>query len=223
MKGSLPWWLGGPRLCLQCRRPGFDPWVGKIPWRRTWQPTPMFLPSELHGQRSPAGYSSGGCKESDTPEGLTHLVGEEKLRSGGQPVPRGARVAGPRAPRSGFSRGAQTSASSFSTCGAQAGPSHGVWSPPGPGTEPVPPASAGGSLTPGPAGSPRGFCVFQQPGRFRVTGRKTGPVGRGVVAPSPCCLHRVRPLAPREHPAGPCVVLCTHPQKKFPSHPVTPA
>ena len=99
MKSSLPWWLGGPRLCLQCWRPGFDPWVGKIPWRRAWQPTPMFLPSELHGQRSLAGYSSGGCKEPDTPEGLTHLVGEEELRSGGQSVPCGARVAGPRAPR----------------------------------------------------------------------------------------------------------------------------
>ena len=37
--------------------PGFDPWVGKIPWRRAWQPTPVFLPGESHGQRSLAGYS----------------------------------------------------------------------------------------------------------------------------------------------------------------------
>jgi len=36
----------------------FDPWVGKIPWRRAWQPTPVFLPGESHGQRSLAGYSS---------------------------------------------------------------------------------------------------------------------------------------------------------------------
>ena len=36
----------------QCRRPGFDPWVRKIPWRRKWQPTPVFLPGESHGQRS---------------------------------------------------------------------------------------------------------------------------------------------------------------------------
>ena len=36
---------------LQCRRPGFDPWVVKIPWRRAWQPTPVFLPGESHGQR----------------------------------------------------------------------------------------------------------------------------------------------------------------------------
>ena len=45
------------RVCLQCRRPGCDPWVGKIPWRRTWQPTPVFLPGESHPQRSLAAYS----------------------------------------------------------------------------------------------------------------------------------------------------------------------
>ena len=39
-----------------CRRPGFDPWVRKIPWRREWQPTPVFLPEESHGQRSLVGY-----------------------------------------------------------------------------------------------------------------------------------------------------------------------
>ena len=44
-------------ICLQYRRPGFDPWVGKIPRRREWQPTPVFLPGEFHGQRSLAGYS----------------------------------------------------------------------------------------------------------------------------------------------------------------------
>ena len=41
----------------QCRRHRFDPWVRKIPWRRAWQPTPVFLPGESHGQRSPVGYS----------------------------------------------------------------------------------------------------------------------------------------------------------------------
>ena len=47
---------------------GFDPWVGKIPWRRAWQLTPVFLPGESHGQRSLAGYSSRGHKESDMTE-----------------------------------------------------------------------------------------------------------------------------------------------------------
>ena len=51
--------------CLpECRRPGFDSWVGEILWRRKWQPTPVFLPGESHGQRSLAGYSPPGSKES---------------------------------------------------------------------------------------------------------------------------------------------------------------
>ena len=41
------------------------------PWRREWQPTPVFLPGESHGQRSLVGYSPWGCKDSDTTEGLT--------------------------------------------------------------------------------------------------------------------------------------------------------
>ena len=45
-----------------CRRPGFDSWVGKIPWRREWLPTPVLLPGETHGQRSLAGYSPWGHK-----------------------------------------------------------------------------------------------------------------------------------------------------------------
>ena len=55
---------------LQCRC-GFDPWVRKIPWRREWQNTPVFLPGEFHGQRSLAGYSPGGYKELDTTEQLS--------------------------------------------------------------------------------------------------------------------------------------------------------
>ena len=57
-------------LTSQCRRPGLDPWVGKIPWRRKWQPTPVFLPGESHGRRILVGYSSWGRKESDTTERL---------------------------------------------------------------------------------------------------------------------------------------------------------
>ena len=61
---GLSWWFRWKRICLHFRRPEFDPWVRKIPWRREWQPTPVFLPGELHGQRSLVGYISWGCKES---------------------------------------------------------------------------------------------------------------------------------------------------------------
>ena len=53
-------------------RSRFNPWVRKIPWRREWQPTPVFLPRESHGQASLAGYSPWGCKESDITEQLIH-------------------------------------------------------------------------------------------------------------------------------------------------------
>ena len=60
----------------------FDPWVGKIPWRRVWQPTPVFLPGESHGQ-SLEGYSPWGRKESDTTEQLTdaHKITSSTLAS----------------------------------------------------------------------------------------------------------------------------------------------
>ena len=43
-------WLRQEKICLTCGRCGFDPWVEKIPWRREWLPTPVFLPGEFHGQ-----------------------------------------------------------------------------------------------------------------------------------------------------------------------------
>ena len=46
----------GKASCLQCGTPGFDPWVGKILWRRKWHPTPVLLPGKSHGQRSMVGY-----------------------------------------------------------------------------------------------------------------------------------------------------------------------
>ena len=49
---GLPWWLKGKESTCQCGRHEFDPWVGKIPWRREWQPTPVFSPGESHAQRS---------------------------------------------------------------------------------------------------------------------------------------------------------------------------
>ena len=57
---GLPWSLSGQESACQCRRPGFDPRIGKISWRRKWQPTPVFLPGKSHGQRSLAGYDPWG-------------------------------------------------------------------------------------------------------------------------------------------------------------------
>ena len=57
---GLPWWLRWSRICLPCRRPGFNPWVGNILWRREWQPTAVLLPGEFHGQRNLVGYSTWG-------------------------------------------------------------------------------------------------------------------------------------------------------------------
>ena len=56
---------GGKESTCQCRRHGFDPRVRKKLWRRAWQPTPGFLPGKPHGQRSLAGCSPYGCRESD--------------------------------------------------------------------------------------------------------------------------------------------------------------
>ena len=58
----------------QCRRLRFHPWVGKIPWRRKRQPTPVFLPGKSHGQRSLGGYGPWGCRESDRTERLNTNV-----------------------------------------------------------------------------------------------------------------------------------------------------
>ena len=67
---GLPWYLSGKESTCQCWRCRFNPWVWKIPWRRKWQPTPIFLPGESQGQRSLGIYSSWGRKESDATEQL---------------------------------------------------------------------------------------------------------------------------------------------------------
>ena len=54
--------------CRRYNRHAIDPWVGKIPWRSAWQPTPVFMPGESHGQRSMVGSSPWGSKESDKTE-----------------------------------------------------------------------------------------------------------------------------------------------------------
>ena len=62
----LPQWLSSKESICQCRRRRFDSWVSKIPWRRKWQPAPVFLPGKSHGQRSLVGFGPQGRKESDT-------------------------------------------------------------------------------------------------------------------------------------------------------------
>ena len=72
--GGLSRWRCGKESacqCQRCKRWGFDPWVRKMPWRRAWQPTPLFSPGESHGHRSLLGYSPWGHKESDLSERLT--------------------------------------------------------------------------------------------------------------------------------------------------------
>ena len=49
-------------ICLQCWRPEFHPWVGKLPWRRAWQPTPIFLPGESPRTEEPGGLQSMGSQ-----------------------------------------------------------------------------------------------------------------------------------------------------------------
>ena len=58
--------------CNRHKRCKFNPWVGKIPWRRAWRPTPVFLPGESHGQRNLVGYSPWGHTESDMTEAIEH-------------------------------------------------------------------------------------------------------------------------------------------------------
>ena len=64
-------WFSGKEFACQFRRCRFHPCVGKIPWRRKWQPTPVFLSGESHGQRSLVGYCPWSCKELDMTEWLT--------------------------------------------------------------------------------------------------------------------------------------------------------
>ena len=68
---GFPRWHSGKESacqCRRCKRHGFNPSVGKIPWRMKWQLTPVFLPGEFHEQRSLVGPTPWGCKESDMTE-----------------------------------------------------------------------------------------------------------------------------------------------------------
>ena len=73
----------------RCKRQEFNPWVGKTPWRRAWQPTAVFLPGECLGQRNLAGCSPQGCKESDATHATQHAHKHSQVwggrRSRGRP------------------------------------------------------------------------------------------------------------------------------------------
>ena len=66
---NFPNGLADKESACQYRRCRFDPWLRKIPWRRKWQPIPVFLHGKSHGQRSLVGYSPKDREESDTTEG----------------------------------------------------------------------------------------------------------------------------------------------------------
>ena len=71
IRKGFPGGASGKEPACQCRRHKrcwFDPWVRKTPWRRAWRPTPVFMPGECYGQKSLAGYSPRGFKESDMTE-----------------------------------------------------------------------------------------------------------------------------------------------------------
>ena len=89
--GGLPGGSDREESACQCRRRGFDPWVGKILWRRKWQNTLVFLPGEFHGQRSLEGYSRWDPEKSDTPEHeqkcILYGVREEGPHNVTQPFP----------------------------------------------------------------------------------------------------------------------------------------
>ena len=86
-RDTIPRWCSGKESTCQCRRCGCNPWLGKIPWKRKWQPTLVFLPANSHGPRILAGYSPRGRKELDTTEQLTFsLLGFPGGASGKEPA-----------------------------------------------------------------------------------------------------------------------------------------
>ena len=68
------WWLRQWKICLQCRRPWFDPWVRKMPWRRERPLTPVLLPGEFRGERSLVGHTVHGVAKNRTRLGDSHSL-----------------------------------------------------------------------------------------------------------------------------------------------------
>ena len=80
----LPWWLSSKESACNAGATGdvdSPPGSGRFPWRRAWQPTPVFLPEESHGQRNLEGYSPQGHKESDTTERLHFVTAQCLIQS----------------------------------------------------------------------------------------------------------------------------------------------
>ena len=75
--GQLPGSVSDKETVCQCRSRRFDPWVRQIPWRRRWQPTPVFLPGKCRGQRSLVAYSPWGLQEPDTTEHASATTGTD--------------------------------------------------------------------------------------------------------------------------------------------------
>ena len=71
---GLSWWLRRQTICPLCERCRFDSWVRRIPWRREWLPTPVFLPGEFHGQKSLVDYSPWGFSGQNTGVGCHSLL-----------------------------------------------------------------------------------------------------------------------------------------------------
>ena len=75
---GLLWWLRRQRICLQFGRPGLYPWVGKIPWRRAWQPTPVFFPGEFPWTEDPGRIQSMGSQRIEYDWTTKHVPSLEK-------------------------------------------------------------------------------------------------------------------------------------------------
>ena len=81
------------RICLQCKRPGFGPWVGKILWKRAWQTTPVFLPGESPWTEEPGGLPAPGvelprsCNRKDSKGAVATLTGHESSSACHNPQP----------------------------------------------------------------------------------------------------------------------------------------
>ena len=80
MTYEIPWCLSGKESNCQCRRGTFNSWVRKIPWRRKWPPTSIFLPRKPHGERSLADYSPSGYREWDTTWWLNNINTDIRCR-----------------------------------------------------------------------------------------------------------------------------------------------